>query len=73
MPRAAPRRGRRANLPVFLRVPPQPTTRLAPKHPSDIQALPHPDWLGQTVTFTGPAAAIAALKRMAAGSIHEVS
>ncbi|HYZ24993.1 MAG TPA: hypothetical protein VE690_22860 [Rhodopila sp.] len=64
----APRRGRRANLPVLLRAPSHPVVRLAPKHPSDIQALPHPDWLGQTVTFRGPADAILALKQTAAGS-----
>lgn len=63
----ARRRGRRPSLPVFLR-PPRPSVRIEPKHPPDILALPQPDWLGQTVTFNGPAAAIAALKAEAAGS-----
>ena len=67
-PATAPRRGRRASLPGFLRAPTPATVRLTPKHPRDILALPHPDWLGQTVTFAGPREAIAALKQKAAGS-----
>jgi hypothetical protein len=65
---AARRRGRRPSLPGFLRPPPVVPVPLPPKHPADILALPQPDWLGQTVTFAGPATLIAALKRAAAGS-----
>jgi hypothetical protein len=61
------RKGRRASLPAFLRPAPREAT-LPAKHASAIQALPHPDWIGQTVTFTGAPERIAALKAAAAGS-----
>jgi hypothetical protein len=31
-------------------------------------ALPHPDWIGQTVTFTGPEDQLVSLRKAAAGS-----
>lgn len=66
----AKRLGRRPGLPPLLR----PSTR--PQHPAadapagigNVLTLPSPDWLQQTVTFTGPDDQLAALREAAAGS-----
>ena len=70
MNHVAKRLGRRPSLPPILR----PFTR--PQHPApdasggtgDVLALPSPDWLQQTVTFTGPDDQLTALREAAAGS-----
>lgn len=70
MNQLAKRLGRRPSLPPLLR----PSTR--PQHPAadapagdnNVLALPSPDWLQQTVTFTGPDDQLAALREAAAGS-----
>jgi hypothetical protein len=42
--------------------------RLPSTAPADVMALPHPDWIGQTVTFTGPEDQLVSLRKAAAGS-----
>jgi hypothetical protein len=42
--------------------------RLPPTAPAGVMALPYSDWIGQTVTFTGPEDGLVSLRKAAAGS-----
>jgi hypothetical protein len=62
------RLGRRPNLPAFLRLPAsQQQSSAGDNGQQHVLALPHPDWLQQTVTFTGPGDQLDALREAARG------
>lgn len=68
MNHVAVRRGRRPEKPAFLRPLVHAPSSLTDSRDPDILALPSPDWLQQTITFTGTPEQLTALKEAAAGS-----